>query len=136
VAWNTFRLACAITLATLCLCVPTTVARAGEQWCEDDPLIVVQTPEGALVPVYVTNGARGVENLPFVLLTSVTYSVKKLGRGTVVDMAVTVPNDPLSPPFETRSTVSTGPLKTGVVLATASGYSQETMHMRFTLDVP
>jgi hypothetical protein len=136
VTWNTVRLVCAFALFTLCLWASPTVAHAGDQWCEDDPLVVIKTPQGALVPLYVTNGARGLEHLPSVTLASVTYSVKASGHGTTVDLAVTVPGGLLDPTFETRSTVSTGPFKTGAIFATASGYSREPMRMQFKLDVP
>jgi hypothetical protein len=129
-----FQLTCGAALATLSLSLPVAVAHAGDQWCESDPLIVVRTPGGALVPLYVTSEALGLENLPYVLLASITYVASPAGPGTHVQMEVMVPGSLLAPPFETRATVSTGLLKTGAILATASGYSQQLMKLQFKLD--
>ena len=51
-------------------------------------------------------------------------------------MEVLIPGDVFDSRFETRSTVSTLPLKTGTILAQASGFSGQTMYLQFTLGVP
>jgi hypothetical protein len=134
---NALRFAFAAALALLVwLCIPPEVTHAGDQWCETDPLVGVRTPAGTLVPLFVTTEARGLEYLPYVLLASITSSSSQAGGGTNVQVSVTVPSGPFLPRFETRSTVSTGPLKTGAVLASTSGYSQRAMNLQFRLDVP
>ena len=129
------RQLCSAAVATACLALPVNVY-AGDQWCEDDPLIVVQTPKGHLVPLFVTNGARGLEHLLALQLAEVRYETNSTGHGTMVTLSVTVPGDVFAARFETRSTVSTGPLKTGHIYDTTSGYSQEAMTLKFKLSVP
>lgn len=129
-----------LTLMTLVMLLTafTPVARAGEEWCDTDPLVVIETPGGALVPVYVTNGALGLEHLAAAQTATITTSVKSVenGRATQVKVEVLVPDDLFGSHFATRSVVSSGPLGTGTVFATTSGYSGEVMKMTFTLDVP
>ncbi|HEX2035152.1 MAG TPA: hypothetical protein VHS99_13285 [Chloroflexota bacterium] len=128
-------LAGALALAT----APGTESRAeaGAEWCEVDPLIVVTTPRGALVTVFVTNGALGLLNLPFLLLASMKFTVTPVdnGRKTQVNLTVVVPHG-LFGSFATRSTASTFLLGTGKVLGTVYGRSGQAMQMTFTLDVP
>src|SRR2546423_611351 len=50
-------------------------ASAGAQWCDTDPVVVIITPSGVLVPLFVNNGAQGVEHQPAVLLASMPYTV-------------------------------------------------------------
>src|SRR5687768_16308213 len=37
-------------------------AFAFDEWCEDDPLVVIKTPNGRQLPLHVTNYAVGLEN--------------------------------------------------------------------------
>ena len=108
-------------------------ARASDQWCDDDPPVVLHTPGGALVTVYVTDGGLGLPHLPAVQLAHITADVSPAGSGTRVHVQVLVPGDAFDPSFATRSTVSTGPFATGAIYATASGVSGHTMAMTFTI---
>ena len=112
---------------------PASVATASDQWCEDDPPIVIDTPGGALVTLYVTDSALGVQHLPAVQLASITADVSPAGSGTLIHVHVLVPSDAFDGHFATRSVVSTGPFATGTIDATASGFSGQTMAMAFTL---
>src|SRR5688572_14713720 len=105
---------------------------AAEQWCETDPLVVIATPSGNLVPVYVTTGAEGLR-LAQAQLAAIEYTVSpaESGRATRVSMTVTVPVALDGVRFATRSVVSTGPLKTGTILASVSGTSGHAMRMEF-----
>lgn len=111
---------------------------AGEEWCEEDPVVAIVTPKGAVVSVFVTNGVKGPEHQLAAILAKIKYSVKSIdgGRATRVTMLVTVPADAFEDRFETRSVVSTGPLKSGVILGSALGFSGQSMEMMFKLDVP
>lgn len=111
---------------------------AMEQWCDSDPLVPITTPGGSVVAVYVTNAGRGLEHLPAVAAANISYTVKPVeaGQATLVKVRVVVPGDVFDSHFQTRSTVSTGPLATGTIYATASGYSTEPMDMEFKLPVP
>ena len=127
----------AVLVGTLLLAGLAPAARASEQWCEDDPLVLVTTPSGVVVPVYVTNGALGLEHLAALQLARITYSVRAVEgeRATLVQMEVVVPGDWLDDQFKTRSTASTGPLKTGAVLASDTGVSGRPMYLQFKLNV-
>ena len=110
-------------------------ASAGAQWCDTDPVVVIVTPGGALVPLFVNNGAQGAVHLPAVLLARMPYTVAPIAGGTEVHLSVTVPNDLFAKGFPTRSVVSTGPLGTGTIHAAAYGVSGQPMLLTFTLDV-
>lgn len=119
----------------LAACAPASAALASDQWCDDDPPVVIHTPAGALVTVYVTNGALGVQHLPAVQLASIATDVSPAGGGTLVRMHVLIPGDAFDSAFPTRSVVSTGPFATGTIHAQASGSSGRSMTMTFTLPV-
>jgi hypothetical protein len=112
-------------------------AFAAENWCDVDPVQLVITSGGKLVPIFVTNGARSVAHAPQLLLARITHSTKSVdgGRATQVTVNVTVPNGLLGSRFETRSVVSSGPLGTLTAYATTTGNSGSTMTMQFKLPV-
>src|SRR5947207_3719398 len=113
------RVPLAIVAAVLLCAAVAPAARASDQWCEDDPLIVVVTPGGAVVPLYVTKMALGLEHLVAVQTAAVNYSVKPVGGGTatMVQVTVSIPDDLFGSDYPTRAVMSTGPLMTGVILA-------------------
>jgi hypothetical protein len=113
-------------------------AGAGEEWCESDPIVPVTTPKGNVVPVYVLTGGQGLEHLPAVLAAQYQYTAASTsgGTGTLVELDVLVPTGTSGGPFATRSTASTGPVNTGVILASAAGWSGGPMRLRFELAVP
>lgn len=129
-------------LLTLCVAVllavgPALSARAMEEWCEDDPPVLITTPGGALVPVYVTSGGLGLQHLPAVQLAKISYLAQPTqgGQGTLVKMRVVVPGDAFSSTFATRTTVSTLAWGMGTVYASASGSATQPMDMTFQLGV-
>jgi hypothetical protein len=87
------------------------------------------------VPIFVTNAALGLEHLPAVQLATISYTAKSAGTSTLVKLTVTVPDDLFDSHFASRTTASMGPLATGSVLASASGFSGAAMNMQFMLDV-
>jgi hypothetical protein len=125
------------TVAAIALALAPARAAAAE-WCDTDPLVLINTPGGALVPVYVTNGALGAEHLAAVQLANMTYSVQPTANGsaTLVHLNVVIPNDVFATHFATRSVASSGPLATGTLYDSASGFSGQAMTLTFTLDVP
>lgn len=126
-----------IVLALLLLVGLVPGVNAGEQWCEGDPLVVVKTPGGASVPIYVTSGALGPEHLPAVLAARISYTAKPAdgGRATLVKISVVIPDDAFESSFQTRSTSSTGPLGTLTVLSMTTGISGRAMTMQFKVNV-
>jgi hypothetical protein len=131
-----------ITLAVLlALAGAATPARAGAEWCDTDPLILVWTPGGQVVPLFVLVGARGLVHFPAaqaasLLATSHTAESAHGGRATRVTVTVIVPDDLFERGFSTRAAVSTGPLGTGKVYAVVEGTSGKAMVLHFTLPIP
>ena len=116
-------------------------ARAGAEWCETDPLLLIQTPAGTLVPVFLLVGAQGLLHLPAaqaasLVATTSTAEATAGGRATRVTVTVTVPNDPFGAGFPARAATSSGPLGSGTGYATAEGVSGAPMTLRFTLPIP
>ncbi len=112
--------------------------RAAEEWCDTDPLVLIVTPGGAVVPVYVTTGALGTAHQPATVAAVITYSARPTGDalGTIVQLSVAVPDDAFGRGFATRTVASTGPLGTGTIYGRASGASGGPMALTFTLDTP
>ena len=131
-----FAVATALALIPTFALAPAAGA-ASDEWCDIDPIVVIKTPKGNLVPVYNTNGARGLEHQAVLPLSKVKYTVKSAAGGqTQVTMDVTVPNDLFDSGFPTRTKISTGPMGTLDVLATAEGTSGKAMRVQFTLETP
>ena len=111
------------------------------EWCDTDPVLVIETPGGALVTVYLLVGALGAEHLPAAQAASLlaaNETVKSVagGQATRVTVTVTVPDDPFASGFPTRATVSSLPLGSGVVYDATEGTSGAPMTLRFTLPIP
>ena len=125
--------ACTFALAAL----PATPAHASDQWCDIDPVQLVITSGGALIPIFVTNGAPSLVYAPQLLLAKITHSTESVDHGTatLVTVRVTVPNPLLGSPFPTRSVVTSGPLGLLHVYATTTGTSGKAMVMRFKLPI-
>jgi hypothetical protein len=81
---------------------------AMEEWCEDDPPVVLTTPAGNQVLVYVTSGALGIQHLPSVQVAQIVTGVQPAngGAATQVTTRVTVLNDVFGSDYPTRTTVS------------------------------
>ena len=133
------RFVVAMTLALLPLLALAPVAgAASDEWCDIDPIVVIQTPAGNLVPIYNTNGAQGLEHQVALPLSKVSYTVQPADGGTktLVKLEVTVPNGLFGSGFATRTKISTGPMGTLKVLAATEGVSGRAMKVQFTLDTP
>ena len=128
----------AATLLAGALAARHVAVASADQWCDVDPAVVIATPAGNLVVVFVNTGAYGLTNQPLLLLASMKWTVEpaRQGTATLVRLDVTVPNGLLGVRFPTRTTASSGPLGTGTVYAQVSGMSGEPMRATFTLDVP
>ena len=133
------RIAVAVLLALLPLVAVVPAASAGSNdWCDDDPLVVIVTPAGNPVPLYNTNGAQGLEHLVSVQLAQAVYTAQPEngGTATLVKLQVTVPNDLFGAGYPTRTRISTGPMGTLDVLAETTGNAGKAMKVQFTLNVP
>ena len=132
------RFAVAMILAVLPAVTLAPAALAGSsEWCDLDPIVIVRTPQGNLVPIYNTNGVQGLENQPALLLPKVSYTAQPAEGGkTLVKMEVTLPEGLYGRDFATRTVISTGPMGTLNVLGRAQGQSGRPMRVQFTLDTP
>jgi hypothetical protein len=109
-----------------------------DDWCSDDPPVVIVTPQGHRVVVFVTDYALGTQHAP--VLKRVTYSYVATpasdGSGTDVVLRVNIPGDSLAAAFPTRSVVANAmddESNKYVVYSTQSGTSGLPIVHRFTL---
>lgn len=112
-------------------------AAAWAAYCDWDPLVLIVTPGGNVVPVYdsVWTSSPIDIGLPLESYTA-TRGYDAAGNAvTNVDMAISVPTGLLLQ-FQTKDMVTTGLLGQGQVLATANGWSGRTVHLKFTLNQP
>lgn len=128
-------LAAGAAVCLFCLFIAPTSAAA--EWCETDPLVILTTPQGNRVPVYVTEYAHGAQyqpNLDGLTITSTATSTRT--GGTQFDVYVTVPEAPVTGHFATRAVASTAPNGAGAIYDTATGRSGLAMHLKFMVAVP
>jgi hypothetical protein len=116
------------------------IALASDGWCDTDPILVIRTPAGRLVPVYVTVGAQSLLLTPNTLLGSLVLDYTAVptsdGKATQVTAVVKVPASLLTGSFATRSIVSSGALATGKLYARVSGVSGTPTTLVFELPSP
>ena len=112
------------------------VAHASDGWCDTDPILIVRTPAGRLVPLYVMVGAQTPLLTANTLQGSVVLSYStwhtKKGETSGVSVIVTVPSF-LAWSFATRQTVSTGAWGSGQVYAFEYGVSGVPTTLTFEL---
>ena len=114
-----------------------TPAWAWDEWCDSDPVLLIWTPEGKVVPVYYLTGVQGPKHLVSGLLgnLSARYSAETAAGGTLVTVSVVVPSGLFGAAYATRVMVSSGPLGSGHVYGAATGRSGEPMQVQFALPV-
>ena len=109
---------------------------ASETWCDTDPPVLITTPAGNLVVVYVAN-AGPVEHITQLLVPAIDTSTRAVAGGlaTQVRLTVTV-TDTDGHRHAMRSEVWTGPLRTGKLLSSVSGSIGEPLQHQFRLEMP
>ena len=115
------------------------VAQASDEWCDTDPLLLVVTPQGNLVPVFYLTGVQAPLQVGLALLglLSMTHTaVPAPGGGTQVTVTVTVPNGLLGARYPARLKVSSGALGTGTVYGTDTGLTGEALTVQLHLSTP
>jgi len=131
------RVVVAAALAAGLLFASPTGASAWATYCDWDPLILVVTPGGNLVPVYasVWTSSPLQLGLPVAGYTA-TRTYDRLGRPhTAVDMSIYVVAGLLFN-FQTYNMATSGLLGTGTVYAGKYGTSGTPVHLKFTLPQP
>ena len=125
----------ALLAAAVGVLTPTT-AGAWATYCEWDPLVPVITPSGNVVLLYDSVWTSSPLHIGLPLATSSTSRVYVAGKpATAVDTAIWVPVGLLLR-FPVHDMVTTGLLGSGNVLATKDGWSGQTLHLKYTLQVP
>jgi hypothetical protein len=109
---------------------------ASETWCDVDPPVLIQTPEGNLRIVYVVSSGPALY-LPQLLLPAIDYEVRSVSRGdgTAVRLDVTVARGLLGQGYAVKSEVWSGPARTGELLSVEYGSAGEPMRHKFRLNV-
>lgn len=132
-----------VAVAAVPLAVWARPALAAEEWCEDDPAMLLTTPHGTHLLVYVTQAGQGLQHLGDLAAATLSYASTSTDRpdgpgglATVFHVFVTIPNDPVDGAFPARVTVSAGPLASGAIYAWASGTSGATFDLAFTVPLP
>jgi hypothetical protein len=124
----------AAALAAGILVSSPTSAAAWATYCDWDPVVLVVTPGGNIVPVYDSVWTSSPLDLG-VPLESYTTSRVYDSAGhphTKVDMVISVPTGLLFR-YRTRDMVTSGLLGTGTVFAQKDGWSGSPVHLTFTL---
>src|SRR3981081_41701 len=107
------------------------------EWCDWDPIVPIVTPGGNIVLVFDSVWTSSPLHLAIPLAT---YTVSRVDGDddqpqTAVDMVIHVPSGLLFR-FKTRNMVTTGPLGSGPVVASAYASSGAPVHLKFTLAQP
>ena len=112
------------------------VARAWDEWCDSDPLLVIRTPEGRLVTVYCLIGVYGPKAVVAGLVGNLTptYTVAPAGNRTRVTVTALVPCG-LGAGSPTRLLVTSRPLGAGTEYGQTKGPCGEPLAVSFFLDV-
>jgi hypothetical protein len=119
--------------------IAATPASAGawSTYCDWDPLVLVVTPGGHIVPVYDSVWTSSLLNLGVPVETTTTsrvYSPKGVPE-TAVSVTISVPSGLLFR-YATDDEVTSGLLGSGTVYARASGWSGTPVTLKFILDTP
>jgi hypothetical protein len=131
------RVVVAAALAVGLLFASPTGASAWATFCDWDPLILVVTPGGHIVPVYASVWTSSPLQLGLPLATytaSRTYDAAGKPH-TAVDMKITVLSGLLFK-FTTYNMATSGLLGSGTVYASKYGTSGTPVHLFFTLPQP
>ena len=121
--------------AGLLLSAPTS-AGAWVTYCDWDPIVLIVTPAGHVVPVYDSVWTSSPLDLA-VPLESYTVSrvYDRSGKAmTAVNMTISVPTGLLFS-YTTKDMVTSGLLGTGTVYAWQYGRSGTPVHLKFTLPI-
>jgi hypothetical protein len=121
-------------LAAGMLVFSPTSAGAWFAYCDWDPIVVIVTPAGHLVPVYDSVWTSSLLDLGLPVesyTTSRVYAADGTPE-TAVDITITVPTGLLLR-YNVNDMVTSGPLGTGALYAAQSGTSGSPVHLKFVL---
>ena len=137
--WRVLRLGRGCLLvasAVLALAVESAPPVHADTWCEIDPPVVITTPAGNTVIVYVVNGGSAAHALQL-LAPTVSYTVAPVAGGTATQVKLSVLiADPDGHAHPVQSQVWSGPAMTGTLYASASGTAGKALQLTFRVDIP
>jgi hypothetical protein len=129
------RVVLAAALAAELLVSSPASAGAWATYCDWDPLVLVVTPSGHVVPVYDSVWTSSPLNLGVPVESYTTSRVYVAGQPeTAVDMEIYVPAGLLFS-FQVHDMVTSGLLGTGDVYAQGNGTSGYAVHLKFVLPI-
>lgn len=124
----------AATMAAGLLLASPAPAGAWSTYCDWDPLVLVVTPAGHIVPMYDSVWTSSPLDLGLPLEGTTTSRVYVHGRPeTLVSVTISVPTGLLLR-YATDDEVTSGLLGSGTVYARASGYSGTPVNLKFVLN--
>ena len=137
----TRRVFVALCAAALLCATLVSTASAALGWCRTDPAVPVATPAGNRLVVFLTLGVPGEQYLDELarhqLTVTATPTVRDDGTiGTLVTLAVLVPDDAQHGRFPTTNTISSRANAGGTTYARADGTSGQVVRLQFTVAVP
>jgi hypothetical protein len=111
-------------------------AGAWATYCDWDPLVLVVTPSGHVVPVYDSVWTSSLVDLGLPLESYTTSRVYDASGSpeTAVDMEIYVPTGLLFR-YQVHDMVTSGLLGTGTVYAQENGTSGSAVHLKFVLPI-
>jgi hypothetical protein len=127
----------AAALAAGVLIASPTTAGAWATFCDWDPLVLVVTPSGNIVPVYDSVWTSSLLDLGVPLESyTVSRTYSRSGKPeTLVDMTISVPTGLLLS-YQTTDEVTSGLLGSGTMYARANGCSGTPVDLKFVLATP
>jgi hypothetical protein len=127
----------AVLVAAMFVVFSPVQAGAWFAFCDWDPLVLIVTPAGHVVPVYDSVWTASPLDLGVPLESYTTARVYDAQNQpeTAVDMAITVPTGLLFR-YNVTDEVTSGLLGSGTVYAVKSGTSGTTVHLKFVLSSP
>ena len=150
------RIALSSLIAGAATAVSAPVVFGAAEWCEDDPLVAIKTPDGRRLELHVTNYAEGAENATYITRVPdnqetsnawISWSLARSKKGFKkpsglvpeavlwdVVISVTIHTDAGDgKQFRTKTVASSDLNGAGIVYAQANGLANRTMHMRFSV---
>ena len=121
-------------LAVVILVFSPSSAGAWLSYCDWDPIVLVITPAGHIVPVYDSVWTSSLLDigLPLEIYTTSRVYDAQGNPETAVDMAIYVPTGLLFR-YYVNDMVTSGPLGSGQVYASKGGTSGTPVHLKFIL---
>jgi hypothetical protein len=127
---NRWRVA-AVVAGFLAACVA--VPAQASDWCIHDPQVIIATPGGHSVTVYVTEGALGSQHQAALAAAKIGYLTSAASKGTLrVTVFDYIPRDEHGN-FPTEMIVSSEPFGKGVVYGSVYGTSGVPMAVSFKI---